>query len=126
MRPSMLAGAAILLFGCESAASAKPAYLTGVWGGPHVGVEFKGGIADFGFDCASGTIDEPIVPLRGSGSFSIKGTYRTGTGGPVKVGQFFHSEDAQYAGEVMTTKIPGTKKETRTITFDLTLEDGSK
>jgi len=122
----VIAAMAFLLSGCETLDNSKPSHLIGIWGGPHVGVEFGGGLGEVRFDCASGTIDEPIVPLRPSGSFSVKGSYRTGTGGPVKVGQFFRSQEAQYSGQVVQTKEPGAKSATQVMTLDVTLEDGTK
>jgi hypothetical protein len=98
-----------------------PEHILGIWGGPHSGLAFQGGLADMQFDCASGTIDEALTPAP-DGSFSAKGTYRTGTPGPVKVGQFFKSQDAIYSGQVpkaVKKAIP------RTMMLGVTLEDGT-
>lgn len=111
--------AALLMSGCRTL-EGKPDHVLGVWGGPHAGVTFQGGLADIQFDCATGTIDEPLYAVEG-GPFSIKGTYRTGPPGPVKVGQFFQSQGAAFAGEV--TK--GTKASRQQIIFHVTLEDGT-
>lgn len=105
----------------SAGAAAKPSHAIGPWGGPHVGIDFQAGLADVQFDCASGTIDDPIYPAR-DGSFSVKGTYRTGTPGPVKVGQFFTSRDAVYSGQVTQGT---TKKGPRLMTLVVTFEDGS-
>ncbi|HVU30546.1 MAG TPA: hypothetical protein VHE36_09115 [Sphingomicrobium sp.] len=105
----------------STAATAKSDRPMGVWGGEHVGIDFEGGLSDVQFDCASGTIDDAVYPGR-DGSFSVKGTYRTGPAGPVKVGQFFLSKDAVYSGQVT----PGaTKKAPRLMTLSVTFEDGS-
>lgn len=95
-------------------------HATGVWGGPHIGVNFEGGLADVQFDCASGTIDDPVYPAR-DGSFAAKGTYRTGAPGPVKVGEFFKSEDATFSGRIV--KGAG-RKAGRVMTLSIALEDG--
>ena len=91
--------AAIAYFRLRRIPARMPDHLIGIWGGPHAGVDFQGGLADVQFDCASGTIDDPSI-RRADGSFSVKGTYRTGPPGPVKVGQFFKSQDAIYSGQV--------------------------
>jgi hypothetical protein len=115
-----LAVAAIVLCGC-STIQGKPDHLIGVWGGPNAGINFEGGLADVQFDCASGTIDDSITPGPG-GSFSVKGTYRTGAPGPVKVGQFFRSQGAIFSGRVTA----GAAKTGRQVmTFNVALEDGT-
>lgn len=102
-----LVAAAVLASSCATLAE-KPDYLIGAWGGPHAGIQFEGGLASVELDCASGTIDAPIYPSR-DGTFTAKGTMRTGTGGPVRVGQIFRSQRATYSGtvvnDVMTLKI---------------------
>lgn len=103
----------ILVSGCETL-QGKPSHLIGVWGGPHAGIEFAGGLADVQFDCASGTIDEPITPVAG-GKFLVKGTYRAGAPGPIRVGQIFKSEPARYSGEVVE----------HVMTLNVALEDGT-
>ncbi len=114
--------AAALLLGTGSAGAAKSDHAIGVWGGPHAGVEFSGGLADVQFDCASGTLDDPLYPAR-DGSFSVKGTYRTGAPGPIKVGQFFTSKDAVYSGQIAAG---AGRKSPRVMTLSVTLEDGTR
>lgn len=111
---------AMLLAGCATPGNASD-HLLGIWGGPHAGASFQGGLADLTFDCASGTIDDPIYPAQ-DGAFSAKGKYRTGAGGPVKVGQFFKSQDATYSGQVATRAAKGSP---RVMTLNVTLEDGT-
>jgi len=116
----LLAAGSMAVASC-STLEGKPANIVGLWGGPHAGVEFQGGLADVQFDCASGTIDDPLYP-GANGSFSLKGTYRTGTPGPVRVGQFFKSQSAVYSGQVTH----GTGKNApRAMTLQVTLEDGT-
>ena len=92
----MLAGAALLASGCNTPGlNEEPGRLIGLWGGPHAGIVFQGGLGDVEFDCASGTIDGTVTPGK-DGSFMGQGTYRTGTSGPVRVGQFFKSQRATY------------------------------
>jgi len=110
-RLSAAAAAAMLL---ASAGQAKSSYLLGPWGGPHVGIAFQGGLADVQFDCASGTIDVPVLPAK-DGTFTAKGTFRAGQPGPVRVGQIYRSQPASYAGKV----------EKHQMTLTVTLEDGT-
>jgi hypothetical protein len=116
----LLAAVAIALSGCSSVPGI-PDHLLGVWGGPHAGLAFQGGLAEVQFDCASGTIDDPITPAK-DGSFSAKGTYRTGVGGPVKVGQFFKSQGAVYSGQIVKAAAKGSAQ---VMTLNVALEDGT-
>jgi hypothetical protein len=115
-----MAATAAMLSGCATL-QGGPERIFGTWGGPHVGLDFQGGLADVQFDCASGTIDDPVYPTA-DGSFSAKGTYRTGTPGPVKVGQFFKSQAAVFAGHVAKS---AAKDAPRTMILNVALEDGT-
>lgn len=97
-----------------TAGLASSPFLVGVWGGEHAGIAFQGGLAELKFDCASGSIDEPVYPAK-DGTFSARGTFRTGSMGPIKVGQIFHSQPATYSGNV--------KKHVMTLSIEL--EDGT-
>lgn len=124
MRGLALIGAAVLAASCATL-DAKPPHLIGAWGGPHIGITFEGGLANVEFDCASGTIDGPVYPAKG-GAFTAKGSIRTGTGGPVRVGQIFKSQRATYSGriakDVMTLHI---RLEDGTATGPFTLAKGA-
>lgn len=100
-----------LVAGC-AAIPQKPVFLTGQWGGPHVGLLLEGGIGTVEFDCAGGTIDTNLVA---SGTFTAAGTYRAGQGGPVRVGQIFTSQRATYSGSVTGDQ----------MSLSVRLEDGS-
>ena len=112
MRMLSLIGAAIAASSC-AAVDAKSALLIGSWGGPHAGITFEGGLASVQFDCASGTIDGPVYPGK-DGTFTAKGSVRTGTGGPVRVGQIFRSQRATYSGQVAKDS----------MTLNVVVEDG--
>jgi hypothetical protein len=109
----LLAAALILAAGC-STLEAKPGYLVGGWGGPHVAATFSGGLADLQFDCASGSIDSLVFPAK-DGTFQAKGKYREGAPGPVRVGQVFRVQPATYSGKVTDN----------VMTLNVALEDGS-
>ena len=115
----LLAGA-ILVSGCNTIPG-EPEHIIGIWGGPHAGLQVQGGLADVQFDCASGTIDDPLYPSA-DGSFMVKGTVRTGAPGPIKVGDYFKSQAAVYSGHVSRS---GGKTGPRVMTFRVTLEDGT-
>lgn len=100
----------LALAGCV-AFDQGPMALKGSWGGPHIGVDLEGGLGSVQFDCAAGSIDQPIIS---GGSFSVPGTYRPGQGGPVRVGQIFVSKRATYSGTATKTD----------MTMTVTLEDG--
>lgn len=87
-----------LLTGCATLHQKDP-NLTGEWGGPHISLVLEGGIGRIEYDCASGTIDEAVIP-RPDGRFIAEGTHRPGQGGPVRVGQIFTSHRAEYRGIV--------------------------
>ena len=55
----------------------------GVWGGPHLRMDVTPQGASLEFDCAQGTIAEPLL-LDPSGKFQVKGTFRPQHGGPIR------------------------------------------
>ena len=67
------------------------------WGGDHVGltVSATGGVLEY--DCASGTIDQPIVAAT-TGNFVAQGTHTIGHGGPIMVGEIPDRHPARYEG----------------------------
>jgi hypothetical protein len=115
---------AALLAGCATMPG-KPDNLGGAWSGPHAALLFQGGLGEAQFDCASGTIDDPVFP-GADGSFSAKGTYRAGAPGPVKVGQFFKSQAAIYSGSVQSAGKNAGKSGPKAMTLNVTLEDETR
>jgi len=95
-------------------AFASSSFLIGTWGGEHAGIAFQGGLAEVKFDCAAGSIDEPVYPAK-DGTFAARGTFRAGATGPVKIGQIFHSQPATYSGKVQK----------HVMTLSIELEDGT-
>jgi hypothetical protein len=71
----------------------------GVWGGQHIRAEVTDSGADIEFDCAHGTIDQPIV-LDGKGSFDVKGKFNTEHPGPVRKDEESNDRLARYVGHV--------------------------
>lgn len=88
-----------LLAVAACATTTGPQPVAGSWGGPHVGLVFEGGIGKLDYDCASGSIDQPIIPGAG-GRFEAEGTHIRGHGGPVRVDEKFVPRRAHYRGRV--------------------------
>jgi len=109
-----LSAAMLFAAGCATLQK-EPPYLTGSWGGPHVGMTFSGALADVRFDCASGSIDSLVMAAQG-GPFEAQGNYRAGPPGPIRVGQVFIDQRATYSGQV-TKDI---------MTLNVELEDGTQ
>ena len=101
----------------------KPDHVFGVWGGPHAGIDFIGGVADVQFDCASGTIDDPVYPTP-DGSFSVKGTYRTGT--TWARSRSGNSSKARMRSSFGPDRQGSEKNAPRLMTLRVALEDGTE
>jgi len=114
MRRLPFAMVAAACLAAPNAAWGSSPFLVGIWGGQHAGIAFQGGLAEVKFDCAAGSIDEPVYPAK-DGSFTARGTFRAGSPGPVKVGQIFRSQPATYSGKV----------DKHVMTLSIELEDGT-
>ena len=88
----------LLLGGCMTAPSVSRS-LVGQWGGQHVGLEVLPGGGRVDYDCAAGSIDEPMV-ADANGRFRVRGTHTPGHGGPKRVGEVPASFPALYQGSV--------------------------
>lgn len=84
----------------------------GEWGGEHVRltVEDNGGTIEF--DCAHGSLDEPLA-LDGSGRFDVKGSL-VAEGGPTQKDETGNARPARYRGE----------SDGRLMSLEVTLEGG--
>lgn len=87
-----------LLAGCATPASSLQP-LSGVWGGPHIGIVFEPGGGKVEYDCGAGTIAGPVEPGAG-GAFEARGTHTPGQGGPERIGFTPPSFPARYSGSV--------------------------
>lgn len=65
------------------AKAAVKTIVPGMWGGPHIAMRITAGGAEVEFDCAHGTIEQPIT-LDSNDRFDVPGTFVT-EGGPVSV-----------------------------------------
>lgn len=96
----------VLLAACGKTPTA--ADLLGTWGGEHIALTVTEAGATIQYDCASGTIDEPLVP-DANGRFRARGTFIPAKGGPIVE----EEEPAQYPalyqgttdGEAMTLNV---------------------
>jgi hypothetical protein len=71
----------------------------GVWGGPDVEMQVTHQGAALEFDCAQGTISEPLL-LDEAGKFLARGTFQSQHGGPIKRDEPLRSVDVVYTGIV--------------------------
>ncbi len=83
------------------------------WGGDHILMERDGPGWRVEFDCAHGTIDEPIL-LDPAGHFESAGTYTQEHGGPIREGEILPTFAARYTGTVSGAK----------MTLSIHIEDG--
>lgn len=96
----VLAVALASLAACRAPTAGDGAPVTiGAWGGDHVRVDIAPGDATVEYDCAHGTIDQPLVPDR-TGSFSAVGTHTFEHGGPIRSGELPDRHPARYDGQV--------------------------
>ncbi len=94
----------------------------GNWGGPNVGMNVTNDGAQLRFNCARGTIEEPLA-LDTEGRFSAKGTFTKETPGPTREDNPPKNEPATYSGSIrdqkMTLSITLTETKEQVGSFDL-------
>ncbi|MCZ6702251.1 MAG: hypothetical protein O6940_04330 [Ignavibacteria bacterium] len=73
--------------------------LTGTWGGEHIGMTIVDSSITLEYDCAHGTIDEPINPDE-QGRFEVKGIHIIEHGGPVRSDEIPDKHPALYKGQI--------------------------
>ncbi len=71
----------------------------GQWGAMGVGMEVTESGARIEYDCAHGTIDEPLV-LDADGRFDVKGLHFREHGGPIREGEESKGMPVRYVGQV--------------------------
>ncbi len=67
------------------------------WGGEHIGLTVGASGGTIEYDCAAGTIDQPIVAAT-NGEFIAQGTHTRGHGGPARDGEIPDLHPARYSG----------------------------
>jgi hypothetical protein len=69
----------------------------GVWGGDHVNLVVTDAGGALEYDCAHGTIDQPLV-IDSSGRFDLAGTHTREHGGPIRSDEKPDKHPARYTG----------------------------
>ena len=90
--------AASLVAACQSVPGTS-APVSGSFGGQHIGLVLgpEGGRLEY--DCAAGTIDEPLI-LDRDGQFRARGIHSPGEGGPARIDHVPPALPALYEGRV--------------------------
>jgi hypothetical protein len=100
---------------------------TGSWGGEHIGLEVtpEGGRVEY--DCAHGTIDQPVV-TDAQGRFDLRGTHIREHGGPVRKDETADSHPARFTGQIKgeTMTLTVNESDTKEIVGTFTLVYGQK
>ena len=111
LRVTVLSAFALVAAACSSDVF-PTAVPTGSWGGDHIALDVTGTGAQVNFDCAHGTLVQPLT-LDSSGQFGVPGTY-TPEGGPTP--QFEQRIPAVYSGRLQG----------KTLTLTVTLTGSSQ
>lgn len=90
----------VLLVGASAtcASSLTGPVRPGDWGGEHIGLSVAERGATVEYDCANGTIDEPLVAVEGR--FTALGTHIREHGGPIREGETADKHPARYEGRI--------------------------
>ncbi len=99
----------------------------GTWGGAHISVEVTERGARLNYDCAHGTIDEPISPDQG-GKFAVNGTHKRERGGPLRRDDDNGGQPARYTGTVagQTMTLTVTLTDTQEVVGTYTVTRGQR
>ncbi len=118
---SLLVMVWVFYSGCSTSISQID--LTGKWGGEHIGMVVSDSSATLEYDCAHGTIDEPIIP-DAEGKFEVSGVHVFEHGGPIRIDEIPDEHPALYKGHIvgneMTLILVITDTDTEIDTFSLT------
>jgi hypothetical protein len=85
-------------------ASTLPQEANATWGGEHIELVITDSGAQIEFDCATGTISEP-VPLDSTTTFKLKGTFSREHGGPIRKDETPNTAKVTYSGRVENGKM---------------------
>jgi hypothetical protein len=125
----MLLVAAAVAAACSNPIAAGDRVRVGRWGGSHVLLDVADASARIEYDCAHGTLDEPLELDRG-GRFEVAGTHVRERGGPQREGDPPASQPARYAGRVdgraMTLTVTLPERGETVGTFTLTFGAGAR
>lgn len=94
----------------------------GIWGGNHIIMEVTDLGANIAYDCADGTIDQPMK-RDNAGHFDVRGTHTRRRGGPARSDEKPDRHQARYMGRVegnsmtLTVILTGTKETVGTFSL---------
>ena len=98
---SLLTGAFVC---CGGPTAPETPLATGSWGGVGIRLEITAQGATIDYDCAHGTIDQPLVADR-EGRFSAAGVHVREHGGPIRLDEPSDRHPAQYEGQLSGTSV---------------------
>jgi hypothetical protein len=84
---------------CGGPATPDGMVTTGAWGGVGIRLDVTAQGATIEYDCAHGTIDQPLVTDR-EGRFSADGTHGREHGGPIRLDEVPDRHPARYDGQL--------------------------
>lgn len=94
----------------------------GKWGGDHISLSIEKKGTRLEYDCAHGTIDQPMK-VDSKGRFDVTGTHVSEGGGPITRGEKPDRHPARYRGQVtgdrmvITVTLTDTKQTAGTFTL---------
>jgi hypothetical protein len=98
---------------------------TGTWGGQHINMKVGTKSASIEYDCATGTIQGPLV-VDSDGNFNLRGTHRMLRGGPVRADETPNDRPATYTGSIKGNTMTLNLKLSETDVETFTLEKGKE
>lgn len=112
-----------------SAASNRKRAQEGTWGGLHIEMNVTRNGATLRYDCAEGSIDEPLV-LDRRGQFKARGKHKASHPGPIRENEADNSVAAIYTGKVvgnrMTLTVRLANSNETVDTFELVFGQGGR
>jgi len=117
-----VAGAIAVSVACRNPVAGDDRVAMGTWGGTSIRLEVTSQGATIEYDCAHGTIDEPLVTDR-DGRFTLNGTHVREHGGPIRQDETPDRHPARYRGQVngdslrMTVTLTDAQQDVGTFTL---------
>jgi len=101
---AVIAGAIAGVIACRNPIADDDRVPVGTWGGPSIRLDATAQGAAIEYDCAHGTIDEPLVTDR-DGRFTLAGTHVREHGGPIRQDEQPDRHPARYQGQLTTNTL---------------------
>jgi hypothetical protein len=101
---------------CAAGFGAPRRVPAGTWGGTGISMDVTEAGASLDYDCAHGTVDEPLT-LDGEGRFDARGLHYREHGGPIREGAEEKGQPVRYLGQIAG--------DTMTLTIRLLDGDGT-